>query len=155
MFDNCELRPRVLFPRRIADGVSEQEGGGGEEVLSLQRFSDCLIGRLDALPGVQQQIALLPDGMLATDHFLEHYFVRRFPCVSRQLLCHIDTNGILLPHLSAADAKELVYKGWGFCEDSANTVLLPRDWIEVEIVWRVVLLAYRYLTSSSAVSRAR
>jgi hypothetical protein len=155
MYDNCEPRARVLFPRRIADRVSEHEGGGCEEVPSPQRFSDCLIGRLDALQGVQQKIALLPDGTLATDHFIEHYFVRRFPCVSQQLLCHIDINGILLPHLSAADAKEVVDKGWGFCEDSANIVLLPRDWIEVEIVWRVVLLAYRYLTSSSAVSRAR
>lgn len=153
MFDNCEPRPRVLFPRRIADRVSE--GGGSEESLSPQRFSDCLIGRLDALPGVQQENALLADGSLATDHFIEHYFVRCFPCVSRQLFCHIDINGILLPHLPAEDAKELAHKGWGSCEDSANTVLLPRDWIEVEIVWRVVLLAYRYLTSSSAVSRAR
>ncbi len=144
-----ELGPQILLPRRGVNATAARKNDESDELFFARCYMEDVIFRLESLPGVKQRHVLLSNGTLATDYYVNQAFVRRFQCTTSQLLCHIDADGIVLLHLSASDLEEIVDKGWGFCVDGANSVFPPRDWFDVEIVWRIILLAYRHLTSAN------
>ena len=109
-----------------------------------------LAERIGGLPGVMASCTSLPDGSTATDHFIDDVYVLRSVRSGPQLFCHIDRDGLMLPELATVDKAEIVNKGWASRVDDWITVFLPRDSVEMEISWRIVLLAYRYLTTRPA-----
>lgn len=145
----------VFLPRRLAHRVSPGDSretatgvAGGDDNWGLAK-------RIGALPGVTTTNTVLDDGTTATDHFIEAAYVLRSLYSSPTLLCHIDPDGILLPQLDPTDKPEIALKGWACRADDETVLHLPRDSIEMEIAWRVILRAYQYLASRPPHSRAR
>jgi hypothetical protein len=130
---------------------SQVAGRSGDEdgPETVPRYTWGLAERIAALPGLTAQYTSLADGTTASDHFVDSAYVLRSPCIQPQLLCHIDFEGILVPKLGPLDIAEVVHKGWASNTDIPLTIFLPRDSIEMEITWRIILLAYRHMTSKS------
>lgn len=147
MHESHVARRSVLLPRRLHNRVPLV--GPQESAASVSSGQDAwgLAGRIAALPGITNSCTTLPDGTTATDFFIDPMYVLRSTCSNRQLMCHIDVDGILLPHIGPVDRAEVILKGWALRDDEALTLFLPRDSIEMEIAWQVVLLVYKYLSS--------
>lgn len=143
----------VLLPKRLADRAVLIEPGNYDHAAAPRPNTWGLTERIAALPGIRPEHTLLADDSLATDHFIEDSYVLRRSSTSPQLLCHVDCDGIMLPEISALDKEEVLQKGWSSYTDGPVILFLPRDNIEMEIAWRIVLLSYHFLTSRPARSR--
>lgn len=147
MHESHVARRSVLLPRRLVNRVPLVEPRESAESVSSGQDAWGLAGRIAALPGITSSCTILPDGTTATDFFIDPLYVLRNDCSNRQLMCHIDIDGILLPHIGPVDRAEVILKGWSSRDEDALTMFLPRDSIEMEIAWRIVLLVYQYLSS--------
>lgn len=145
---------QVLLPRRLIDRTPlEEPGNNGSGDAGVRKTWD-LTERIEALPGVWSNRTSLPDGTVATDFFIESSVLLRQHRSKQNLMCHIDGDGIFLPRVSTSDTEEILMKGWGIRAGKSIRVFLPRDRIEKEIAWRVILLAYRFETSQRTRSEA-
>jgi hypothetical protein len=149
------LQRIVLLPKRLADRVALIEPGNHDAAASPRPNTWGLAERVAALPGIRPEHTILADSTLATDHFIEDSCVLQHSWRKPQLLCHIDCQGILLAEISPVDKEEVLQKGWSSSAGEALILFLPRDSIEMEIVWRIVLLAYHFLTSRPATVRTK
>ncbi|MDX1404585.1 MAG: hypothetical protein R3192_08605 [Woeseiaceae bacterium] len=111
--------------------------------------------RISALPGIVTSVSMLEDGSCATDHFIQPAYVLRRLATGKLLLCRIDCQGVTLPQLDPADSSQVLAKGWAACSDDSMTLYLPRDSIEMDIAWRIILRAYQHLASRPPTSRRR
>lgn len=152
MHESHQTRCSVLLPRRLAQRVplieAPENVAAGADNWGLAR-------RIRALPGMGAHRTVLDDGATATDYFIGEAYVAKWPATGPQLFCHIDLEGISIPHLDPADRAEVVHKGWSSRADSDVVMYLPRDAIEMEIAWRIVLRAYQFLASRPAAPRKR
>jgi hypothetical protein len=144
----------MLLPRRLADRIPVTDPGSYDVALSSRPNTWGLAERLKNLPGISQNYTLLADNTSAEDYFIESSYVLRCSCSKPQLFCHIDHDGILLPGISPLDKEQVLQKEWATRADDSVNVFLPRDSIEMEIAWRIVLLAYQFWTSAQARSCA-
>jgi hypothetical protein len=111
--------------------------------------------RISALPGIRTIRTVLDDGVIAMDHFIDADYVLRSRYCGPHLLCHIDLEGISLAQLDPVDKEEVVFKGWASHAGDEIVLHLPRDSIEMEVAWRIILRAYQYLASRPRESRFR
>jgi hypothetical protein len=147
------LLPNAPLPRRLADVVAATDVGIGSGKSTLQANTFGLAGRIEALPGIRPEHTLLSDGSLATSYFLDWPYLSRGALGDARLLCYIDCGGIMLPELEASDKEEVMRKGWACCPEAPVMLFLPRNEIEMETLWRIVLLGYRLLTSRPEAQR--
>jgi hypothetical protein len=63
--------------------------------------------------------------------------------------------GISVPQLDPVDKAEIAYKGWASRAEDEITLYLPRDSIEMEIAWRIILRSYQFLASKPPQFRTR
>lgn len=149
------LQRTVLLPKRLADDVVGIAPGNCFKEVASRPNTFGLTERIEALPGIKVEHALLPDNTLTTDHFIEGAYILRDARTAPHLLCHIDNDGILIPDMSPLDTEQVMRKGWASCVDEAVVLFLPRDDIEMEVSWRIVLLAYQFLTSPQSGARRK
>lgn len=149
------LQRIVLLPKRLADRAALVEPCNYDAAASPPPNTWGLTERIAALPGIRPEHKILADNTLATDHFIEDSYLLRHSWRKPQLLCHIDSQGILLADISPVDKEEVLQKGWSSSTEDALILFLPRDSIEMEIAWRIVLLAYHFLTSRPATVRTK
>jgi hypothetical protein len=147
------LQPTAPLPRRLAAVVVATDARNGSVESTLQPNTFGLAGRIEALPGIRPAHTLLADGSLATSYFLDWPYLFRCTLGDAQLLCHVDCSGIMLPKLEAPDKEEVMRKGWVCCPEAPVMLFLPRNDIEMETLWQIVLLGYRFLTSRQAAQR--
>lgn len=142
-------RPRriVFLPKRLADHVALIDASVCSSAAASESDYWGLTDRIDALPGISPRHTLLANDTLTTDHFIDPAYILGRSCSRPKLLCHMDCDGILLPEMSMPDREEVLRKGWASCASDAVSLFPPRDSIEMEIAWRIILLAYHYLTS--------
>jgi hypothetical protein len=144
----------VLLPKRLARRVSSFEPPESAGAIAAGKDNWGLSDRIRVLPGVSTVHTVLDDGATATDHFIDPAYVLRTVCIGPQLLCHIDMEGILVPQLDAVDKAEVAFKGWASRAEDQSIIYLPRDSIEMEIVWKIILRAYQFLASRPPKFRA-
>lgn len=147
MHESHTERPSVLLPRRLVDRVPAARKKEGPSSTSPEQATADLAERIGALPGIDSKCLILADRITATDYFILPGYVMRGTFSDPQLMCHMDSDGILLPQIDQPDRGEIVHKGWASRADDALTLFLPRDSTEMEIAWRIVLSVYHFLTS--------
>ena len=155
MYESHRAKLMVLLPKRLEHRVPLIESPESAGAVAAGRDNWGLSERISALPGVITNRTVLDDGATATDHIVDSAYVLRNPCDFPQLLCHIDLEGISIPQLDPVDKLEVTYKGWASRADEETTLYLPRDSIEMEIAWRIILRAYQYLASRPPDMRIR
>lgn len=155
MHESHETTGPVLLPRRLVHRVLLRGSPESPVAIAAGKDNWGLSECIGALPGVMTTQTMLDDGATVTDHLVDPAYVLRSPCRDPQLLCHIDIEGILLPQLDPLDKAEVVLKGWASRAGDEITLYLPRDFIEMEIAWRIILQTYQFLASQPSKSRAR
>lgn len=145
----------VLLPKRLAHRVPLIEPPESANAIAAGTDNWGLSERICALPGLTATRTILDDGATATDHFIDAAYILRYPYSGPRLLCHIDLDGISVPELDPVDKEEIASKGWASCVEDEITLYLPRDSIEMEIAWRIILRAYQFLASRPPEFRTR
>lgn len=138
----------MLLPRRPVERVPPARKREVPSSTSPEQATADLAERIGALPGIDSRYLILADGITATDYFILPAYVLRHAVSDPQLMCHMDSDGILLPQIDQPDRAEVVHKGWASRTDDSLTLFLPRDYAELEIAWRIVLSVYHFLTSN-------
>lgn len=82
-------------------------------------------------------------------------FVRPASAAARKqhlpvLLCEIGSAGIVVHGLSNPDRHQVLSRGWGRLSRDGVLLFLPRDELELETAWRILLRAHESLSDSSA-----
>lgn len=145
----------VLLPKRLVNRAPLVEPQESAESVSSGQDTWGLAERIGALPGITNTCTVLADGTAASDYFIDPLYVLRRTCSKPQLMCHIDVDGILCPDIGPVDRAEVILKGWASRSDDSLTLFLPRDSIEMEIAWRIVLLVYQHMSSRTIDSRSK
>lgn len=121
---------------------------GSESGLNTQPDTWGLVERIDGLPGVRpKSVGESPNGRVR-EFYVESDYSQNLRCQSPCLLCRVSDEGIFIQHMNSSDRTEVLEQQWGEYVAGAIRVFLPRDDIELDLVWRIVLLAYRYVTST-------
>ena len=155
MHTSHQAKRVVLLPKRLVHRVPLIEPPESADAVAAGKDNWGLSERISALPGVTSTSTILDDGAAATDHFLDAAYILRYTYSGPRLLCHVDLEGISVPELDPVDKAEIVYKGWASRAEDEITLYLPRDSIEMEIAWRIILRAYQFLASRPPEYRAR
>ena len=135
------LRRRCFLPKRRPDWTAPDAADAPTETgLSLTpRIT--LRERLLSLAGVRGG-ETSSDRLNTTTYFID-------AGVTPHVLCRCHDEGIQLGPVSAEDRAEILRSGWGQQLGESILIYPPRDWIETEIIWRTVVMAYRHLTTVS------
>jgi hypothetical protein len=136
----------VLLPKRLAEHAATVETVSDQPLATPRPRCWGLYRRIEALPGIELRQTRGANDMLASDYYIDGSYVLRSIAADAQLLCRIDADGILLPMISPHAREEVLRKGWATGSDDAVIMYLPRDSIEMEIAWRIVLIAYQFRT---------
>ena len=147
MHESHETRNSLLLPRRLVHRVPLIEPSENATAVAAGLDNWGLSRRISSLPGVSAKCTVLDDGAVVTDHIIDPAYVLRSSYCAPRLLCHIDCEGISLPQLDPGDDAEVLLKGWASGAEDGITMFLPRDSIEMEIAWRIILRAYQYQAS--------
>lgn len=147
MHESQEASRSTLLPKRLVHRVPLIEPQESAATIAAGLDNWGLAGRIGALPGIAAIRSVLDDGATATDYFVDEAYVLRNACSGPQHFCRIDMGGISLPQLDPVDKTEIVVKGWAVRADDMTVVYLPRDSIEMEIAWQILLQAYQYLAT--------
>lgn len=139
----------VRLPRRLRDYVPVIESDSVQRAEVPQPNTWGLIERISTLPGVRAEHSLDAGNAPITDCLIEPDYVPGLAATSPQLLCRIECKGILLPNMSPLDREKVAQKRWALSPDD-TLLYLPRDSIEMEIEWRIVLYAYQFMTALPA-----
>lgn len=149
MYGQDNTRLNVLLPRRIPDPVLLVEPGSNGSPGRLEPNICGLVERIQALPGVYSEAMTISHSDTATACYIDGEYVVRTLREDPYLLCKIDGHGIEQVKLAQSDADEVIRKGWGMPFGESLCIYPPRDVIEMEIAWRVILLAYQFPTLRS------
>ncbi len=155
MHESQDASRSALLPKRMVHRVPLIEPQESAATIAAGLDNWGLTGRIGALPGIAAIRSVLDDGATATDYFVDEAYVMRHPCNGPQHFCRVDMDGISLPQLDPGDRSEIVLKGWAARADDMTVVYLPRDSIEMEIAWQILLQAYQYLATRQPLSDRR
>jgi hypothetical protein len=149
MYGRDDTRVETLLPKRLSDRVPLVAPGTEAAPAVMVAEIQGLMLRLGALPGVHAELVTSADGETVMDFYIDADYligtIRDDPC----LLCGIGSQGIDKLKLLPEDANEVVRKQWGTATDETLRIYLPRDAIEMEMIWRIILLAYQFRTLRS------
>lgn len=147
--------PQVLLPKRLPDRSSAFEGVSAALAGPMLADHSELFGRIDALPGVHSVVTGVSGQATMRDYYLDRDHVGGGASAFPYPFCRIDEQAIVLLNLAPPDKDEVLRKGWGTADGETLCVFLPRDTIETEVAWRVILLSYRFQTTRAAATVRR
>lgn len=110
--------------------------------------------RLNALPGVWRT-PRGPGPEEAQTFFIDSDYTLGHPEFYPYVLCHYANSHIAFGPLRKQDMDDVLHAEWGWLGENGLTLHAPRTVAEVDLIWRIFLLAYRHATAASAATRIK